>query len=346
MKESIKFSVIIPVYNAEKYLIECIESVLNQTYQNFEIILVDDGSKDKSGEICDSYNENNKIKIFHTENRGPYLARLTALENADGEYVLFLDADDYWDQTLLAEVIQPILETNCDVVIFNLRRVYKNRVNEQTFRKNISNQILDNHSALAEVLLTDRMNSLAIKAVRRNLLFVHSIPKNQQLTYAEDMLQTVQTMLYVNAAFILDKCFYNYRMRINSSMHSEAAIKRIQDVFYVEEEIRRILQEKGCWTKKNKVYYDNIYIKSIMECLFALSNEKYTVQMKKAIMKDTLEHVYFRNLLYHHKGHDIVIYNRVRMFLLYKNQFSALINLDKCLKRIQNLLKAQDVFFE
>jgi len=91
-----KFSVIVPVYNVEKYLHECVDSVLNQTYPEYEIILVDDGSTDNSKSICDHYSQlDQRIRVFHTSNSGVSTARNIGIQKAIGEYVLFLDSDDY-----------------------------------------------------------------------------------------------------------------------------------------------------------------------------------------------------------------------------------------------------------
>ena len=102
-----KFSILVPVYNVEKYLEQCVESLLNQTYDGeYEIILVDDGSTDSSGTICDRYAVSNsdKIKVIHKENGGHSSARREAIKNATGKYTLFCDSDDFVESTLLETV--------------------------------------------------------------------------------------------------------------------------------------------------------------------------------------------------------------------------------------------------
>ena len=115
-------SIIIPVYNTEKYLIPCVDSVLNQTYQNYEIILVDDGSTDKSGKICDTYAEkDNRITVVHKSNSGQSYARNAALDIAKGKYIYFLDSDDYIDDKLLEKLVKSAEENNADVVFFEAK---------------------------------------------------------------------------------------------------------------------------------------------------------------------------------------------------------------------------------
>lgn len=104
-------TIIIPVYNVEKYLKRCVDSVLAQTYRNFEVILIDDGSPDKSGELCDLFAEDDcRIRVFHTQNGGVSNARNIGLDNANGDYITFVDSDDYIHPDYLAELLKAVME--------------------------------------------------------------------------------------------------------------------------------------------------------------------------------------------------------------------------------------------
>lgn len=117
-----KISIIVPVYNVASYLSECINSLLNQTYKNFEIILVDDGSNDDSGMICDDYDSKyNNIKVVHQENAGLPAARNAGLKVATGEYIGFIDSDDYIDKDMYRILVEKIIETNADMAICNFQ---------------------------------------------------------------------------------------------------------------------------------------------------------------------------------------------------------------------------------
>ena len=110
-------SVIVPVYNVESYVAECIESIQNQTYMNLEIILVDDGSKDMSGDICDQYAAyDERIKVIHQENGGLSAARNTGIEAANGDYISFVDSDDYIRLTLFEDMLQLLKEYDLDII--------------------------------------------------------------------------------------------------------------------------------------------------------------------------------------------------------------------------------------
>lgn len=108
---NVKFSVIVPIYNVEKYLRKCIDSILKQTYRNFELILVDDGSPDECPNICDEYAKNDKrIKVIHKENEGLVAARNTGIKEAVGDYICYVDGDDWISEVLLETVLEKAIK--------------------------------------------------------------------------------------------------------------------------------------------------------------------------------------------------------------------------------------------
>jgi len=118
------FSILIPVYNVEKYIKECLESVINQTYQNFEVIIIIDGSSDNSAAICEEYvKKDNRLKIYYQDNMGIFQTRRNLINKAKWEYILFIDSDDYYMLNLLETINQTIMEQNCDLVLFRFNRI-------------------------------------------------------------------------------------------------------------------------------------------------------------------------------------------------------------------------------
>ena len=133
-----KFSIIVPVYNVEKYVKQCINSILSQTYINYELILVDDGSTDSSGSICDSFKNNKLIKVFHKKNGGLSDARNYGFKKAEGEYVIFLDSDDYWiDNDFLSNINKMLIKKNYDLIIFNTIKYFDESEKKSNPRFNI-----------------------------------------------------------------------------------------------------------------------------------------------------------------------------------------------------------------
>ena len=124
-----KVSVVIPVYNVEKYLRECVDSVLIQSYTDLEIILVDDGATDSSGKICDEYVATDKrVKVIHKENGGLSSARNIGLDSSTGQYVYFLDSDDYIEPNTIKVLINTIRESEADFVFFDGHIFYEDSV--------------------------------------------------------------------------------------------------------------------------------------------------------------------------------------------------------------------------
>ena len=112
-------SIVVPIYNVEKYLNRCIENLINQTYRNVEIVLVNDGSTDSCPQICDEYaKKDSRIKVIHKENQGPGVARNTGIENATGDYICFFDSDDYIESDTIEKCVLEITSNDADMVIF------------------------------------------------------------------------------------------------------------------------------------------------------------------------------------------------------------------------------------
>lgn len=122
-------TVIIPVYNTEQYLTTCLDSLLQQTFQDFEVILIDDGSKDKTGEICDEYSSRfPKIKVIHQKNRGVSAARKIGLEMACGKYIISVDADDWMEEDMLESLFFCAEQNDADITFCDYDKVYKDRI--------------------------------------------------------------------------------------------------------------------------------------------------------------------------------------------------------------------------
>jgi glycosyltransferase involved in cell wall biosynthesis len=126
MMTTAKISVIVPVYNAEPYLHKCIDSILSQTFTNFEVLLIDDGSPDLSGKICDTYKTNDdRVRVFHKENGGASSARNIGLDNAVGDWVCFVDSDDWIEHHCLETVYKCVMEDQLDCLQFSFKRIDK-----------------------------------------------------------------------------------------------------------------------------------------------------------------------------------------------------------------------------
>ena len=134
--DNLKASIIIPVYQAEKFIRRCLDSVVNQTYKEFEVVIIDDGSTDRSGAICDEYAAKDKrIRVFHQKNKGVTAARYAGMKNAIGEYLFWVDADDYADIYLLEKAVQVIEKKQVDIVAWSTITYVHGKETERTIWK-------------------------------------------------------------------------------------------------------------------------------------------------------------------------------------------------------------------
>lgn len=162
-------TVIVPVYNVEKYLDTCIKSIINQTYSNLEIILVDDGSKDDSGRICDKYAEKDKrIKVIHKENEGLSEARNLGIKLSKGDYITFVDSDDYIDERMYEILIHDLEYYDVDIATCDYLRV-----EDYSKKAEISNEvnIYDKKEALCKLLKNEEYKDYAWNKVYKKKLF-------------------------------------------------------------------------------------------------------------------------------------------------------------------------------
>lgn len=207
-----KISIIVPVYNVEKYIKQSVESVLNQTYKNLEIILVDDGSKDSSGNICDEYSKKDqRIKVIHKENGGLSSARNAGLDIATGKYIMFLDSDDYFENNSCEVLYNEIEKTNADYVIGNYIHVTYDGIkwDKPLFDVNT----YDNF----KVSIKDYEKSFFVmNSVVWNKIFKREFLEEHKLRFipgalAEDAIFTTYCYVHTDKGYYIKDIVYNYR---------------------------------------------------------------------------------------------------------------------------------------
>ena len=217
MDTPILVSIIIPVYNIEKFLPTCLDSIIAQTYSNIEIILVDDGSKDGSGTICDEYAEkDSRIKVLHKNNEGVANARLSGFEQSTGEYVTFVDGDDYISTDYIEKLTEPIIKYQVDLVSCNHNSQYGDKISPSHYTA----EGLFDKSKLISFIASDYLycDSLAhsgipvflcTKLIKRHLV-AKGLEAGKGLWWGEDQIAFFQIIMEANSIFILKDCLYYY----------------------------------------------------------------------------------------------------------------------------------------
>lgn len=223
-----KISIIVPVYNVEKYLSKCIESIINQNYKDIEIILVNDGSTDNSGEICDKYMQKDKrIRVIHKINEGVSIARNTGLKVATGEYIAFVDGDDFVHEDIYTKLISIIDNSKYDLVMCRFYRSFaneKNVIEQEPLRQGEYSKESIYKELILPMIGNDFNNigkTLIMGAIWRGLYKKEIINKNRiefpKIKIAEDMLFHLNYLLYCNYVYVEKKAYYYYRYNSNSA---------------------------------------------------------------------------------------------------------------------------------
>ncbi len=216
-------SVVIPVYNVEKYLNNTIDCVLNQTYKDYELLLIDDGSTDSSGKICDTYAQGyDNIRVFHNQNQGPAKTRNFGIENAKGEYVAFIDSDDLIRENYLQAMMEGYQQEEVDLAMCGYER-FDSETNETTSTHLVKEEeysVLESNRELARLFTTPRtsLNGVSIwaKIYKRNILMDYNIRFPENIDYEEDCCMNVQYYRHVRKTYIVNKSLYRYRQLKNS----------------------------------------------------------------------------------------------------------------------------------
>lgn len=247
-----RFSVLIPVYNTEKYLEKCLQSVLNQTYQNFEIVIVDDGSTDSSSLICDKYCDNypDKVKVIHKENQGLISTRRVGIDNAKGDFCIFVDSDDYIKENLLSELNRVLTEdATIDLLIYSFNYVQNDKIVKQFHRIEQDGTVWDDSNkkeVIEKLLYSNDVTPIWIKAVKTYLLKSDTTDYKQfyKKNMAEDYLQSLFLVTYAKKIvyYYLPLYCYNYNDTSISRNYSAASISKQNKlhVYYVLMEYLKI----------------------------------------------------------------------------------------------------------
>lgn len=276
-------SVIVPVYKVERYLRQCIDSILNQTYRDVEILLIDDGSPDRCGEICEEYaKKDNRIRVFHTENKGLSAARNLGLREAKGEYIGFVDSDD-WIEPDMYEILLNTFGENSDISACGVRREYSGSYYDYS----IYNTVLKKQEAI-QSLVCGLSNAVWNKLFKRSCWRGIEFPERQN---TEDTAIIYKVFLNANSISCTSKVLYHYRMRNNSIVHTQTT-KNLKD----------------CWSA---FYCRYLFLRSLPEFR---SNQEFTNRMEEQIAC-TAVHIWLQTYNIPQKQRNYCFLRKVSFFV-------------------------------
>lgn len=273
-------TIIVPVYNIENYITRCIESVINQTYKNLEIILVDDGSKDNSGKICDEYEKKDeRIRVIHKINGGLSDARNAGIEQARGILITFLDGDDYIEENHIEYLYNMLIKYNADISVCQFKIIYENEEEKILKLKKNKERVLDNVKALEIMLYNKRFcNSTCTKLYKKELFDNIQFPKGklyEDLGTTYKLIEKCKKLVYGNLQT------YNYLINRKDSIINRKFDERRMEAIEFAKEILEFVENKYPNIKKAAI------ARLYMECIFTIvqidEEEKY---------KENIEEIY------------------------------------------------------
>ena len=207
-----KISIIIPIYNAEKYLEECLDSIKQQSYKNYEVIMINDGSTDRSESICRKFLEDDRFQIVNQKNKGVAISRNVGLTMAKGEYILFVDSDDWLDNNMLNELINNAGDD--ELLCVGYYNAYENHKLQVTNGKNIvikqdlKKSIMNDNNIIGGYLWN--------KLFDLNIIKQNNIKFDKDINYCEDLIFVLNYIRFINRIRYISKPLYFYRMRKTS----------------------------------------------------------------------------------------------------------------------------------
>lgn len=342
-----KVSIIIPVYNVEKYISRCIESVINQTYSNIEIIIVNDGSPDNSLSICESYAKKDKrIKIITKLNQGLGEARNTGLENVTGKYVLFVDGDDYIETTLVEKVVYYAITYNADFVRFhNYREDIKsgklyiphNCLSEGIYYEDdILNKII---KPIIGVLPSQTNLNFVGMSVWRNLYKASIIIDNklkfvsERIYISEDVIFNLNYFLKSKKAYVCSEPLYHYIVNENSLTAKFNPDRFEKEVIMYKKMIQLCSELNVCedyFVREQRTFLD----RSRMCINNLLSTKKLSIIEKKRLLLVICDNQVLEDILNSYPINKMNIRYRISLLLIKYKRINIILGIHKIFKKI------------
>ena len=247
--EKEKVSIIIPVYNSESTLKRCIESVINQTYKNIEILIINDGSKDKSLNIMNEYkNKDERIIVINQKNKGLSGARNTGINNATGDYITFIDSDDYIKPNLVKDTIKIFEEYECDVVRNNYELSYENGKTElrnEMYEENRIINIEEKKEELIQNILLGKVQSYSwLLTIKREILDKNNLKFDEDIFFMEDIVFIIRLIFLIkNIYFVREANYFYYQSNENSlTKDTKKYVKNINNILVMKKRLEKILK--------------------------------------------------------------------------------------------------------
>lgn len=268
-------SLIVPIYNKEHTIEKCINSLLSQTYSNIEILLINDGSTDSSGTVCDKYKETDmRIKVFHKTNGGVSSARNLGLKHAKGEYIQFVDCDDYIEKNMCEVLITNILTTSSDIVICGYKLLSDKCVKEISYQKNVINFESEFPKYFADLYIKGFINPPWNKLYKKENIG-HEFIDN--LSLGEDLIFNLEYLQGIDKISIISEGLYNYVLESEDSLTSTYRKDSFEIAVFLNNQVNKFckdnLSKETNYKLISEVFFSNV-LSSIQRSVYKKNTKK------------------------------------------------------------------------
>ena len=334
-------TIIVPVYNAEKYLDKCITSLVNQTYKNLEIILVDDESPDNCPKLCDEWTKKDqRIKVIHKKNGGVSSARNMGLEIAKGEYILFIDSDDYIEINCLEECMKIIEKYNLDIIKFGYQKELNHYFRKNKFTVPVNRCIEEseyNKLIYKYILTTPDFYNIWNAIIRKQICQENKF--DTSLTMGEDYLYFVRCVSKSQKIYFLDSCFYHYIINNDSITHKfniEKNVNKLKNCLTANLKIQEIINKKNYFNENDYIIQSiKNFNSSIYHCIKKCNYKDYCYYIDKIKNDVFLDKLILELFVYLPKETKHLLNKERKYFYFLKIKFGVKLILKSIIEKIK-----------
>ena len=320
-----RYSVVVPVYNAEKYLEECVNSVLSQSITDFELILVDDGSTDSSGSICDRFAcADERVKVIHQPNSGPIPARFNGVKNAAGDYVLSLDSDDYWFGNLLEKVDEAINRFKCDMLVFRLLKGDEQCNDFFGGEKEFINQ----GEFFLTLLKERKMNGIVIKVCARKLFENVDISEIMSVQHGEDLIITTMLARKAEKISYIPDVLYFYRVN-DGNISSRIDSNSLDEYMISRSVLWREIERLGLDDDTSRRIYNTGFLRRVADLVLQINQSDLSRAEKLERISEVANHKLFVRIADQADLTQLGKAKQIRLRLLRAHRYGLLILFDR-----------------
>lgn len=333
----VKYSILIPVYNAEKFLSEAIDSILKQKLNNYEVIIINDGSTDNSQKVMEDYASNEKIKIINNPNQGVFKTRIELINRSQGEFILFVDADDFVEDNWL-QIIDDKIQDN-ELLIFNFNNFFKDK-----YTKGLNKEYdfeISNKDMIKLLTNSNHYNHLWSKcyhgAILRQIINEIDIEIFKQSGFAEDLYINFLYINKIDKIKFINDAIYNYRITSNT-LSRRINVDKIFNVLYDANIIYEYINQ-SLENEEDKIHIQSQYFKIIFNYLNLYANSNLSKDRKIEAYKKIKELYFTNHTMNNYKSLKLKTYRKKTARLYVDKKYLQLIRYMLFFNKIKRLIK-------